>query len=108
MSDMTYEQALQTALYPLRDHIWVVAENDGQLNYTASGAFFSRQDALDFIEHQKSLYPDKMFCIEREFWEFTRRLFESRNKVLEEIVEKSKTLNSYESREEGGNDDVLL
>lgn len=87
-----YGRALEEALYPLRDHIWVVGENDGQLNYKAIGAFFSKQDAHDFLENQKSLYPDKFFYKERDFGSFIRRLLDSRNKFLEELVEKSKTL----------------
>lgn len=85
MSDMTYEQALKAALYPLRDYIFVVGESDGQLNHKAIGAFFSKEEAHDFLENQKSLYPDKIFFTTRDFGLLVQRLLDERDEFLEKV-----------------------
>lgn len=91
MSDMSYEQALEAALYPLRDHIWVVGESKN-LKHKALGAFFSEQDAHDFVENQISLHPDKFFYQEGSFGSMIRRLQESRNESMEKLKELSEEL----------------
>lgn len=92
MNNMTYEQALEAALYPLRDHIWVVSENYSQLDHKVLGAFFSEEAANSFIENQEALHPDNAYSSSRCFSWFIRTLQDSRNKFLEELVEKSKAL----------------
>lgn len=43
------------------------------------------KEAHDFLENQKSLYPDKIFFTTRDFGLLIERLLDSRSKFLEKV-----------------------
>lgn len=86
-----YEDAMRIISKPLSDYIFIVFEVLGQENgpqKKALTAFFSQEDADTFLKNQQSLYPNRVFGVEKGFDLILNKLEEEKEFLRKKFLEK--------------------